>query len=185
MKEKELLQKLLQDIEQKYDRKVIKPKDFEQLRKLLPKGEELSVSTLKRIWGYVKENHIPREETLSILSRLAGYQDWSAFCREYNNVNDSDFLDGVLLAEDIPLGAEVLLKWFPDRICRVKKIADKEFYILEADNCKLKKYDTFEAVWFMQGHPLCVHHVTRNGKLMGNYIAGRKKGLSTVMVLTK
>lgn len=185
MKEKELLQKLLQDIEQRYDRKVIKPKDFEQIRKLLPKGEELSVSTLKRIWGYVKEKHIPREETLSILSRLAGHQDWSAFCKECNNTNDSDFLDEVLLAEVIPLGAEILLKWYPDRTCRIKKIADRVFCVIEVNNCKLQVGDTFEAVWFMPGHPLCAHKVTRNGKLLGSYVAGRKKGLSVVMALTK
>lgn len=40
----------------------------------------ISLSTLKRLWGYVPYTSRPRLTTLNILSRYVGYRDFSAFC---------------------------------------------------------------------------------------------------------
>lgn len=61
------------------------PKDFERFSRELFERQHvhISVSTLKRFWGYVpaKEGYRPNRYTLSVLSRFAGYADWEAFCR--------------------------------------------------------------------------------------------------------
>ena len=58
------------------------PPDFNQLSLRLQKElkEEISISTIKRIWGYVEAKHNTRYTTLSILSRFIGYIDWYDFC---------------------------------------------------------------------------------------------------------
>lgn len=59
------------------------PRDFECLRAEIFEQQHvhISVSTLKRYWGYVKsaQNYRPNRYTLRILSRFVGYEDWEAF----------------------------------------------------------------------------------------------------------
>lgn len=59
------------------------PRDFERLATELfgQQHVHISVSTLKRYWGYVQsaQNYRPNRYTLRILSRFAGYEDWEAF----------------------------------------------------------------------------------------------------------
>lgn len=59
--------------------------DFEQLSEVIFESihVRLSVTTLKRIWGKVKNTHTPAVQTLNILSQFVGYVDWRDF--EQNN----------------------------------------------------------------------------------------------------
>lgn len=45
----------------------------------------LSASTLKRIWGYVNMNPVPRESTLDVLVRYIGKNNYKSFCEELKN----------------------------------------------------------------------------------------------------
>lgn len=58
------------------------PTDYEQLSADIRNktGELISVSTLKRLFGYLKSGTVPRASTLSILARYVGYAGWSDFC---------------------------------------------------------------------------------------------------------
>ena len=58
------------------------PTDYERLSADIEKktGELISVSTLKRLFGYIKPGTVPRSSTLSVLARYVGYVGWSDFC---------------------------------------------------------------------------------------------------------
>lgn len=58
------------------------PTDYERLSADIQKrtGELISVSTLKRLFGYIKPGTIPRPSTLSVLARYVGSAGWSDFC---------------------------------------------------------------------------------------------------------
>lgn len=58
------------------------PTDYERLSTniQLKTGELISVSTLKRLFGYIKPGTIPRPSTLSVLARYVGSTGWSDFC---------------------------------------------------------------------------------------------------------
>ena len=58
------------------------PTAYEQLSADIQKitGELISVSTLKRLFGYIKPGTIPRPSTLSVLARYVGSAGWSDFC---------------------------------------------------------------------------------------------------------
>lgn len=56
-------------------------KDFEKIQDRIEEetGANVSVSTLKRIWGRVQSKNTATTTTLDILSKFAGFEDWRAF----------------------------------------------------------------------------------------------------------
>ena len=77
----ELIAQLRQAVEKKAGRQIRTPKDFDFLAEAIF-GEchtMVSVSTLKRIWGYVQSDSSPRPSTLDPLARYIGFADWEDF----------------------------------------------------------------------------------------------------------
>ena len=179
----QMIQYLLRKVEQRSGRKMESPNDFKRLSEQLPLNEPLSTSTLKRLWGYVASDHVPREETLSILARFTGFEDWNDFCQRNSKAFESDFLYEVIKTETIVEGEELVIEWLPDRRCRIRKQEGERWTVVEAENCKLQVGDTFRATWFAVGQPLCASSVERNGQPLADYIAGRHHGLSKVEIV--
>lgn len=75
---------LREAIETSVGKRIQTPKDFDYLSQVIEErqGEHVSVSTLKRIWGYVPSSSIPRRSTLNILAQLVGNRDWDDFCNK-------------------------------------------------------------------------------------------------------
>ena len=84
------IEKLKQAIEKKAGRTMRSPVDFDRLSYLIHENirEQISPSTLKRLWGYVSSSHMPRYSSLSTLARYIGYPDWDAFCQSSPTIND-------------------------------------------------------------------------------------------------
>ena len=79
-----MLQKLLRNVEEKINRGASDTwtnYDFEQLSDAILEATsvQLSVTTLKRIWGKVKYPHAPAIQTLNALAQFIGYIDWRDF----------------------------------------------------------------------------------------------------------
>ncbi|MDO4159585.1 MAG: hypothetical protein Q4D41_03920 [Prevotellaceae bacterium] len=70
------------EVENKLGKPLKSPTDFNQLSLCLQKEikEDISISTIKRLWGYADANHRTSYTTLSILSRFLGYSDWEDYC---------------------------------------------------------------------------------------------------------
>ncbi|MBQ9362854.1 MAG: hypothetical protein IJT97_05450 [Bacteroidaceae bacterium] len=80
----EARQRLLTAIETAIGRKVRTPKDFDQLSAYIfeQTHQTISPTTLKRIWGYLPGNTIPRLTSLDILAQAIGHTDWETFCQQ-------------------------------------------------------------------------------------------------------
>lgn len=178
---------LKRNVEYKMGFSLKAPNNFEALISNVFKvtGEKLSLSTIKRIWGYVNESNIPRLSTLSILSRFLGYRDYDDFCEKKHiyTTADSEFIsqEGEQI-KDLNVGDELTLEWKPDRFCRIKYEQEDTFRVINAINCKLMIGDTFSSSFIAAGHPMFVTNLIRNGNKLNDYIAGRKSGLQTVNV---
>lgn len=72
---------LRQAIEQAVGRQMQTPKDFEFLAVCIfdKTHQTVSVSTLKRLWGYTPQYATTRTATLDLLSRFIGYSSWEDF----------------------------------------------------------------------------------------------------------
>ena len=72
------------------------PTEFNELSRLIQQktGRSLSLSSIKRIWGYVKYEGFPSVTTLNILAQYNEFKDWESFM--FNNLGndtcDSGFI---------------------------------------------------------------------------------------------
>ena len=74
---------LKQEAERAFGRKLKEARDFEELSHLLLSHtrERLSPTTLKRLWGYLKNEEVQtRPHTLDVLARFVDYKGYEDFC---------------------------------------------------------------------------------------------------------
>ena len=176
---------LLSYVEQKYPKNLQTTTDFEEFSFHLKQetGEQISASTLKRLWGYVNDSHTPRPQTLDILSRYIGHDYFKTFCnwiKSSTAYNSSFFATKQILSKDLSPGQEVEIGWAPNRYLRLQYQGNGFFFITEALQSKLQKGDSFEAAAFLLKQPLYLPYILRNGNKTSPFIAGRNGGLTLI-----
>ncbi len=83
MEQVRYIEALKSDVLAHFGRTLDAPTDYDMLSVAIEKstGEVISVSTLKRIFGYKGQSTIPRPSTLSVLARYVGSVGWSDYCQ--------------------------------------------------------------------------------------------------------
>ena len=180
----EIVELLLQ-VEQKYQKGLRTTTDFEEFSFYLSNqiGESISPSTLKRLWGYVNDNHESRIRTLDLLARYLGYTNFKDFTIDLkikNNQNSSFFSVKQLQTEWLSPGDEVEIGWSPNRYVKLLYMGNNLFKVIEALQTKLLIGDLFETTVFLQGHPLLVSYILRQNQKTAPFIAGRNGGLTLI-----
>lgn len=179
---------LLRCVERRIGRPLKSPIDFDLLSLRISESltEQLSPTTLKRIWGYIHTEHVPRYSTLSTLARFVGYEDWDDFCSTMNTdtEGESSFLSSKQIdPEFLAVGDRIELRWRPDRRVVVIYNGNNGFTVQESVNSKIVAGDTFRAMNFMLGHPLYINELRHGGNPPQTYVAGRIHGLSSIVLL--
>ena len=142
-------------------------------------GENLSLSTLKRLMGLVANSHLPRRSTLDIIARYIGYPDFAAFesLAGFGTIT-SEFTDiESMEADDITPGTEIILRYNPDRQLKLRYRGDEWFLVIDSRNSKLKDGDLLKIKQLVKGFELYVADVVRAGKSLGAYIGAKQGGL--------
>ena len=181
------IEELKEECARKMGRGIASPSDFNELslRIRTATGRSVSVSSIKRIWGYVSYSHRPTNETLSILAAFAGYRDWHDFRTSDAAAESSDFLrKDVVKASDLAPGMRLRLCWKPDRECEVECLGDRRFKVVGTENSKLQTGDIFCCEVMAKGEPLICHDVRRGNRYVAEgYVAGKTDGLLSVDIL--
>ena len=164
--------------------KIRTPKDFELLQKEIQQktGQQLSLSTLKRFWGYVDKDNVDykvRVTTLDILAQFAGFHNWVSFCQ--TNLEEGDESGTMayrnLYLSDLQVGTHIILRWIPDRIVTMRYEGDDLLTVVESIGSKLRPGDTCRRMHIVENTPLTLFSLVRNGELIGNYICGKEHGV--------
>lgn len=84
------IQRLREAVESVSGRRMQTPKDFDYLRNCIYEEchEMVSISTLKRLWGYNRYDNTPRKSSLNPIARYVGFRDWDDFLQ--HNSNDEE-----------------------------------------------------------------------------------------------
>lgn len=173
-------ERLKEEVEILVGRDIQTPKDFDFLYRQIKgyTGESISVSTLKRMWGYVASTSKPSHFNLNLLSRMVGYPSWSAFSSGKGEEGSSHFfVKSKLMAESLEVGERVKLTWTPGRILIIRYQGHDVFKVEESVNSKLVKGDIFTCHQFVDAEPLYLSNLQHPGIPLCNYVAGKNGGI--------
>ena len=154
--------------------------------------ENLSPTTLKRLWGYIDGADTTRRTTLCLLAQFLGFADWEAYLASLatrTDIESAAFEGEGIHIDDLQQGDRVEVTWLPNRRCVFRYEGEAHFLVLESENAKLHVGDSFDAACFIIGKPMYLDNLKSqmsNDKLqMTNvsYVAGSKNGLNSVRKL--
>lgn len=181
-KNQEYIEKLRQAVEEKLGQSVTSPTDFARLSEslLAALGESLSVSTLKRLWGYVDGYATVRTSTLNVLSRYVGCRDWNEFCQSLADNDGSSFPEGDLVAmSTLAIGDCVEVRWAPGRHIVVKNLGQWRMAVVENVRSKLLVGTTFTCAGMVNGERLTLTQVEIPGADRArSYVCGKHGGIT-------
>lgn len=168
-------------VEQVVGRKIKHPKDFSYLSKQVEGyvGQSISISTLKRVWGYVSSQSELSKYTLDTLSKMVGYVSWEAFCNEGEDGAESShhIVCRKLFTSALTPGDQLCIVWKPERKVTVRFEGQDLFLVLESINSKLAAGDLFHCLQFIEHQPLVLFGLYRQGMPPSDYICGRQGGI--------
>ena len=185
---------LRMDIEHEVKRKIRTPYDFEFLAGVIWERlhENISPTTLKRLWGYIDGADTTRRTTLCLLSQFLGFADWEAYVASLAMRTDIESVafegEGIHI-NDLKLGDKVEVTWLPNRRCVFRYMGEAHFIVEEAGNAKLHVGDSFDTTCFLVGKPMYLDNlqspITNHPSPISNvsYVAGSKNGLNSVKKL--
>lgn len=176
---------LRKDIEQHLGLTLHTPTDFQLLIQRIWNEQHtiLSLSTIKRLWGYIDSSARPRISTLNTLSQFLGHTDWNAYLAalELRSETESDLFKGEgISSKDLAINDLVQVSWLPNRQCTFRYLGCNRFEVLESIHAKLQVGDTFETIAFIIGKPMYLDHIQRQDGTKASYVAGKRNGLLTV-----
>ncbi len=180
---------LRMDIEREVKRKIRTPYDFEFLAGVIWERlhENLSPTTLKRLWGYIDGADTTRRTTLCLLAQFLGFADWEAYeasLATRTDIESAAFEGEGIHIDDLQKGDRVEVTWLPNRRCVFRYEDEAHFVVEESENAKLHVGDTFDTAFFLIGKPMYLDDVQRNNEQSTkegfSYVAGSKHGLNSV-----
>ena len=179
---------LRMDIEYEVKRKIRTPYDFEFLAGVIWERlhENISPTTLKRLWGYIDGADTARRTTLCLLSQFLGFPDWDAYIASLAARTDTEsaaFEGEGIHIDDLRKGDRIEVTWLPNRRGVFRYEGEARFVIEEAENTKLHIGDTFDTACFLIGKPMYLDNLVRASEPPTAYVAGSRNGLNSVRVI--
>ena len=177
------INELMSLAEKKFGRRLNVANGFEEFALLLSREVRagVSVSTLKRLYGYVGDVHVPRTYTLDILAQYVGHASFHDFCqwlRRESPCSSQFFSASELSVSDLSVSDKVEIGWLPNRYVRLLYRGEAFFEVVEVRESKLQMGDILEASSFILGEPLYFPYILRNGERTSSFVAGRNGGLT-------
>ena len=146
--------------------------------------QNISPTTLKRLWGYIDGADQTRNSTLEILSRFLGFNDWDSFVQSISHEgNSNEMLSPHVKANELKAGDRVKVSWMPNRRCTFRYLGNEQFIVEEAENSKLKVGNTFYGSIFILHEPLYLSQLVQGNNPPVDFVVGNKGGLCELEVI--
>lgn len=171
-------------VEQRFGQRIESRYDFTRLGSEIERitREHLGDNTLRRLWGNISGYGTAHTRTLDVLSRYAGFANWSEFCSRLakEGGRESYLLEGghSIGTESLAAGDRIRIGWLPDRECILEYLGGNRFRALACRNATLQEGDTFECRIFIRNYPLAVDNLVRGSEVYPRYVMGSDHGLT-------
>ncbi len=149
-----------------------KAKDFETLAKLILEitRRSIGVTTLKRLLGYIDDDHRTNSYTLNTIALYLGYPTWDVYLLTHSVDSIWQFEDSAVYIKSLEENSEICIKYM-DRVVRFKVIMyneEKALKVIQSSNSSLLPNDVLYIYKIEKGKRLKAEKVFR-GELIGNY----------------
>jgi len=176
---------LRKELERSLGKKLKTPADFEFCVGAIWERlhQNISPTTLKRMWGYIEGADTTRLSTLNLLSHYLGYSDWDGFRRHLEENSESqsnEMINPTLLSSSLHNGERVEIQWQPNRRCVLEYLGENSFVVIESEHSKLQKGNTFECLSFYLHHPLYIDNLVQGDNAPVSFVVGKRDGLTVV-----
>lgn len=141
-------------------------------------GEHIGVNTLKRLLGFINDEREPRISTLDVIARYLSFDNWDVLSI-YDNKSNSSFESSSeeIRVSELSEGQCVQISYLPDRRLVMAYQGNGHFLVQLSENSKLLAGDELSLTHIVQGYPLLVTEVIRDGKSLGSFTAGKAQGI--------
>lgn len=187
--DKEKLELLLSAVGWKFGTTPRTPTDFAQLASAVQQttGRTIGLSTLKRLWGYVKDQTGTTYSTLTLLSRYAGFNDWDCFCRQADGsgeAGDSAFsVKAIVESKTLAVGTSVEIMLGVSKKCVIVKTGEPDkFSVEEASEIKLRAGDEVTVAYMAAGRPFFASDCRRGSRQLGSYTGALGEGICRIVI---
>lgn len=174
---------VIEKIVAKFGSEIRYPSDCERLALEIKKTtkEYIGVTTLKRLFGFASNEHTQRMATLDIIAKYAGYLHYDDMMNHLRGLTDSNFeTETDLSSIDLEIGERVRFSYLPDRHITLEYLGDIKFRIVESVRSSLHVDDIAFISNFTLGQPLIMSVVLRGPENMGQYVAGKVSGITSL-----
>lgn len=163
---------VIDDLKKKSGLHFDQAKDFDMLAKLIldVTQRSIGVTTLKRLMGYIDDDHRTNSYTLNTIALFLGFSTWDDYLLARSVDSIWGFQDSAVYIHELELDSEVLVKYM-DRTVKFKVVEHKEkkaLMVIEAVNSSLQPNDLLYIHKIEKGKRLEAEKVFR-GDLIGNY----------------
>lgn len=171
-------------IEEKFGKKILRSGDIPALSMAIYEATHahLGDSTLRRLFGLVKDSTVPRRSTLDVLAKYVGYPDFNLLSRdleadkEISDFSPLDELDFKVLKP----GASVEVRYEPGRVLILEFNGEGWFKVRESVKSKLRAGDMIRLSFLAVGYELVARKVVRDGIDLGPYTAAKQGGVISI-----
>jgi len=146
-------------------------------------GKNISVNTIKRMLGMIGGEFTPRLFTLDIISVYLGFDNWESLAASTGRIESSLFNPkDEVIGSTLEEGDMIVFEYAPNRKVTLSCLGCSKFRVIGSENSKLQVGDAIRANFFVVNYPLIVSEVFRDGTCLGNFVAGKAGGLTSIRV---
>ncbi|MGD9494213.1 MAG: hypothetical protein AB7V36_12765 [Bacteroidales bacterium] len=175
------------EIENKFGKEIRYPADCEALSAHISDqtGQSISITTLKRMFGFVNGAHEPRLYTLDILAQYVGYPNWDLYYEKFIHIENSEFINTEQIEIDTLKPDTVIeITYDPNRIIRLVYQGNFLFNVEHSTNSKLVRGDQLKILSIVKHYPLIIASVLRDDRNIGRFIAGKTSGITGICIIS-
>lgn len=144
--------------------------------------QHIGVTTLKRLFGFVRGCKHPRMSTLDILAQYLGFDTYSQLIVALDPDTPRDTPDGIstLLASSLKSGAIVELAWEGSSL-KLECAGGNIFIVKESVNSGLEYADRIACDSFRVGYPLYIRYAIRQDMRQGSKTLAAISGIEQIL----
>lgn len=179
---------ILRRLKEKVGLEMSKSSDFDALSQSITDStsENLSVNTLKRLFGFKTDKVVPRLSTMDIIAQYLGYSDYESLIKELGEDADISLFTPIdcLEVQELEKGTQIRVAYAPNRVFFLTYLGDYQFIVNDVEGSKnIRKGDLLTITQLAVGHRFVVSHVVRDDHDLGTYESAKFKGLKAVEIM--